>query len=153
MISRKTKYALQALGRLADSPAGQPVLIADLAERERIPRKFLEAILVTLRKGGVLHSRAGRGGGYQLAAPAAEISLARVVRLLDGELVPLPCLGGERPVRCDECDDLDTCGTRLVMADVMNAVNATLEGITLADLVERSRSEAARRRGLVDFSI
>lgn len=153
MISRKTKYALQALGRLAEAPAGEPVLIADLAERERIPRKFLEAILVTLRKGGVLASRAGRGGGYQLAVPPGEITLARVVRLLDGEFAPLPCLAGESPVRCEECDDLGTCGTRLVMADVMAAVSATLEGLTVADLVERSRAEAARRRGLVDFSI
>ena len=153
MISRKVKYALQALGRLADNPVGEPMLIADLAERDRIPRKFLEAILVTLRKGGVLHSRAGRGGGYQLALPAAEITLARIVRLLDGEFAPLPCLDAAHPARCDECDDLDTCGTRLVMADVRQAVTGTLEGITLADLVERSRAAAASRRGRVDFSI
>lgn len=153
MISRKTKYALQALGCLADSPAGETVLIADLAERERIPRKFLEAILVSLRKGGVLQSRVGRGGGYQLAAPANEITLARVVRILDGDFAPLPCLADEHPTRCDECHDFDTCGTRLVMADVRQAVTSTLEGITLADMVERSRAAAARRRGLVDFSI
>lgn len=152
MISRKTKYALQALGRLAESPAGEPVLIADLAERERIPRKFLEAILVSLRKGGILQSRVGRGGGYQLAVPASEITLARVVQILDGDFAPLPCLA-ERPTRCDECDDLETCGTRLVMIEVRRAVTTTLESITLADLVERSRAAAARRRGLVDFSI
>jgi Rrf2 family protein len=153
MISRKTKYALQALGRLAESPAGEPVLIADLAARERIPRKFLEAILVALRKGGVLQSRVGRGGGYLLAAPAGEITLARVVRLLDGEFTPLPCLSDTHPTRCDECDDLETCGTRLVMAEVKQAVSRTLEGLTLADLVERSRAAKARQRNLVDFSI
>ncbi len=101
----------------------------------------------------MLHSRAGRGGGYQLALPAAEITLARIVRLLDGEFAPLPCLDASHPARCDECDDLDTCGTRLVMADVRQAVTGTLEGITLADLVERSRAAAASRRGHVDFSI
>lgn len=153
MISRKTKYALKALGRLAESPAGEPVLIADLAGRDRIPRKYLEAILVTLRKGGVLQSRVGRGGGYQLALPAAEITLARVVGLLEGEFAPLPCLADDEPAGCDECDDLATCGTRLVMADVKRAVTGTLEGLTLADLVERTRSAAARQRGLVDFSI
>lgn len=152
MISRKTKYALQALGRLAESPAGEPVLIADLAERERIPRKFLEAILVTLRKGGVLTSRAGRGGGYQLAAAPAEITLARVVELLEGEFAPLPCLA-DHPVRCGECEDLATCGARLAMIEVKRAVTTTLTGLTLADLIERSRAEAARRSGLVDFSI
>ncbi|MBK8167617.1 MAG: Rrf2 family transcriptional regulator [bacterium] len=153
MISRKTKYALQALGRMAASPAGEPMLIADLAARERIPRKYLETILVTLRKGGVLQSRVGRGGGYQLALPPAEITLARVVRLLEGEFAPLPCLADSEPVCCDECDDLATCGTRLVMADVKRAVTVTLENLTLADLAERSRAAAARQRGLVDFSI
>lgn len=153
MISRKTKYALQALGCLAENANGEPMLIADLAERERIPRKYLEAILVALRKGGVLTSRAGRGGGYQLAAPAGEITLARVVALLDGDLAPLPCLADTNPVRCDECDDLDTCGTRLVMLEVKRTVTATLEGLTLADIVERARDARARRRGTPDFSI
>ncbi len=153
MISRKTKYALQALGCLAEGAAGEPMLIADLAERERIPRKYLEAILVALRKGGVLTSRAGRGGGYQLAAPPAEITLARVITILDGDLAPLPCLAGDAPARCDECGDLDTCGTRLVMAEVMRTLNATLEGLTLADIVARSREARERRRGTPDFSI
>jgi Rrf2 family protein len=153
MISRKTKYALQALGCLADNEAGEPMLIADLAERERIPRKYLEAILVALRKGGVLTSRAGRGGGYQLASPAGEISLARVVAILDGDLAPLPCLADTNPVCCDECDDLETCGTRLVMAEVKRTVTATLEGLTLADIVARARDARARRRATPDFSI
>lgn len=153
MISRKTKYALQALARLADNPAGEPVLIADLAAQERIPRKFLEAILVALRKGGVLQSRVGRGGGYLLAVPPAQITMARVVNILDGELAPLPCLSDTHPTRCDECDDLATCGIRLVMIEVKQAVNAAFEGITLADMVERSGAERSRRRNLVDFSI
>lgn len=153
MISRKTKYALQALARLADNPAGEPVLIADLAAQEHIPRKFLEAILVALRKGGVLQSRVGRGGGYLLALPPAQITMAHVVNLLDGDLAPLPCLSDTHPTRCDECDDLATCGIRLVMGEVKQAVTGALEGITLADMVERSRAERARRRNLVDFSI
>lgn len=153
MISRKTKYALQALGGLARSPAGEPVLIADLAERERIPRKFLEAILVALRKGGVLRSRVGRGGGYLLAAPASEITLARVIRILDGEPGSLPCLHDVHPTRCDDCTELETCGTRLVMADVKQAVAHTLEGISLADLVARTDAARARRRQAPDFSI
>jgi len=153
MISRKTKYALQALGRLADHPAGEPMLIADLAAQDRIPRKFLEAILVALRKGGVLQSRVGRGGGYLLALPPAQITMARVVGILDGDLAPLPCLSDTNPVRCDECDDLESCGIRLVMGEVKQAVTDALEGITLADMVERSRAERSRRRNLVDFSI
>lgn len=153
MISRKTKYALQALGLLAESRPGEPVLIAVLAERENIPRKFLEAILVELRKGGVLQSRVGRGGGYLLAAPAREITIARIIDILDGEPVSLPCLDDQHPVRCDECADLHTCGTRLVMADVKQAVANTLGGLTLADLVERSRAAGVHRRGSSDFSI
>ena len=153
MISRKTKYALQALALLAESRTGEPVLIAELARRENIPRKFLEAILVALRKGGVLQSRVGRGGGYLLAAPAHEITIARVVGILDGEPVSLPCLDDDHPARCDECADLHTCGTRLVMADVKLAVANTLEGITLADLVERTKAARQRRGGAPDFSI
>lgn len=153
MISSKTKYALHALGRLAESPAGEPVLIADLTDGDRIPRKFLEAILVSLRKGGVLRSRVGRGGGYQLAVPAGELTVARILRVLEGEFAALPCLDESRPVRCEECGDPATCAARLVVGEVRRSVALALEGLTLADVLERTRAEAARRRGLVDFSI
>ena len=84
MITKKTKYALKALSYLATRPAGELVLISELAKEESVPRKFLEAILVALRKGGVLKSKIGKGGGYMLALPADKISIGKIVSILEG---------------------------------------------------------------------
>jgi Rrf2 family protein len=153
MISKKTKYALKALGYLAEHSTGDPILIAELAERENIPKKFLEAILVALRKGGVLKSRIGKGGGYLLAVPPQEITVGRVVAILEGEFAPLPCLSDVNPTACEECDDPGSCGIRIVMWDVKRAVSDLMEGVTVADMVERSRAERAKSLKIVDFSI
>jgi Rrf2 family protein len=153
MISKKTKYALKALGYLAEHSTGEPILIAELAEKENIPKKFLEAILVALRKGGILVSRIGKGGGYLLAVPPAEITVSQVVRILEGEFAPLPCLSAAHGTRCEECDDQESCGIRLVMWDVKNAVTGVMDAISVADMVERSRAVRMTSRKIIDFSI
>lgn len=153
MISKKTKYALKALGYLAEHSTGEPILIAELAEKENIPKKFLEAILVALRKGGILVSRIGKGGGYLLAVPPAEITVSQVVRILEGEFAPLPCLSEAHGTRCEECDDQESCGIRLVMWDVKNAVTGVMDAISVADMVERSRAVRMTSRKIIDFSI
>jgi Rrf2 family protein len=153
MISKKTKYALKALGYLAEHSTGEPILIAELAEKENIPKKFLEAILVALRKGGVLTSRIGKGGGYLLAIPPGEITVSRVVRILEGEFAPLPCLSETHVTRCEECDDQESCGIRLVMWDVKNAVTSVMDAVSVADMVERSKAVRMRSRKIIDFSI
>ncbi len=153
MISKKTKYALKALGYLAEHSTGAPILIAELADKENIPKKFLEAILVALRKGGVLKSRIGKGGGYMLAVPPEEITVSRVVLILEGEFAPLPCLSDTNPTRCDECDDQASCGIRLVMRDVKNAVMAVMDGVSVADMVERSKAVRMKNLKIVDYSI
>ena len=153
MISKKTKYALKALGYLAEHSTGEPILIAELAEKENIPKKFLEAILVALRKGGVLKSRIGKGGGYLLAVPPADITVRQVVRILEGEFAPLPCLSETRGTRCEECDDQESCGIRLVMWDVKNAVTEVMDAVSVADMVERSNAVRMRSRKIIDFSI
>ncbi|HEY3489893.1 MAG TPA: Rrf2 family transcriptional regulator [Candidatus Deferrimicrobiaceae bacterium] len=153
MISKKTKYALKALGYLAEHSTGEPILIAELAEKENIPKKFLEAILVALRKGGILVSRIGKGGGYLLAVPPAEIMVSQVVRILEGEFAPLPCLSEAHGTRCEECDDQESCGIRLVMWDVKNAVTGVMDAISVADMVERSRAVRMTSRKIIDFSI
>lgn len=153
MISKKTKYALKALGYLAEHSTGEPILIAELAEKETIPKKFLEAILVALRKGGVLKSRIGKGGGYLLAVPPEEITVGRVVRILEGEFAPLPCLSDTHATRCEECDDQASCGIRLVMWDVKKAVTDLMEGVSVADMVERSKAVRMKSRRILDFSI
>jgi len=153
MISKKTIYAFKALIHLAGTPSGQPVLIADLAKDEKIPKKFLEFILLSLRKGGLLHSRIGKGGGYSLALPANKITLGAVVRILEGDIAPVQCLSTTNYARCEECQDETTCGIKLTMADVNVALTDVLDGLTLADMIERSNNERSKMKNIVDFSI
>lgn len=153
MISKKTKYAFKALIHLAGVPDGQQVLIADLARVENIPKKFLEFILLSLRKGGLLHSKIGKGGGYSLALPPNRITLGAIIRILEGEIAPVQCLGTASYAGCQECDDELTCGIRLTMIDVNNALNAVLDNLTLAEMLERSELERNKLQNVVDFSI
>ena len=153
MISKKTIYAFKALIHLAGTPAGQPVLIADLAKAENIPKKFLEFILLSLRKGGLLLSRIGKGGGYTLAMTSNRIKLGAVVRILEGDIAPVQCLSTTNYARCEECQDEATCGIRLTMADVNIALSEALDGLTLADMIERSEAARNKIRKVVDYSI
>src|ERR1035441_9926817 len=105
MISKKTIYAFKALIHLAGRPSGEPVLISDLARDENIPKKFLEFILLSLRKGGILQSRIGKGGGYYLALTPSKVTLGSVVRILEGDLAPVQCLSETNYARCEECND------------------------------------------------
>lgn len=153
MLSKKTIYAFKALIHLAGVPTGRPVLIADLAREENIPRKFLEFILLSLRKGGILQSRVGKGGGYALALSTNKITIGSVVRILEGDVSPVQCLSTTSYSRCEECQDEATCGIRLAMADVNVALNSALDRLTLADMVERSENERVKRQNVVDFNI
>jgi Rrf2 family protein len=153
MISKKTIYAFKALIHLAGIPAGQPVLIADLARDENIPRKFLEFILLSLRKGGLLQSRVGKGGGYTLALPPNRITVASIVRILEGDIAPVQCLSTTNYARCEECQDEATCGIRLTMADVNALLSTVMDSLTLADMVDRSEAARVRIQNVVDYSI
>lgn len=146
-LSQKSKYALRALQRLAREKGRGPVLIADLASREEIPRKFLELILLELKNQGVLQSKRGKGGGYELRKEPAQITLGEVIRLFDGPLAPLPCASERAFRKCDDCHDIATCATRLVMREVRDAMARILDNTTLADLnnrVDQAISEKAR---------
>jgi Rrf2 family protein len=134
VISKKTKYALKALTRLTLDEGKGPVLIAELAEREGIPKKFLEAILLDLRNHGVLRSKKGKGGGYELAKPAETIMLGSIIRMLEGPLAPLPCVSQTAYKRCEECRNEATCGVRMVMKDVADATAKILDTTSLADM-------------------
>jgi Rrf2 family protein len=153
MISKKTKYALKALGYLAEHSTGEPILISKLAKEENIPKKFLEAILVALRKGGVLKSKIGKGGGYMLALPPAGITIGKVVSILEGGFALVECLNDNVKVECEECGDPACCGIRLVMNDVKRAIDSVLESTTLADMVERSDIARQQKSKIMDFSI
>jgi Rrf2 family protein len=137
MITMKTKYALKALAYLATAPPGAPVLIAEIARKEGIPRKFLELILAELKQHGFVHSRKGRGGGYFLAVTPEKVVIAGVMRVLDGPIAPVPCLSRTAYRRCEGCKDEATCGVRLVLQDLYESSVKILESTTLADLVRR----------------
>jgi len=142
MLTMKTRYALKALGILSERGLRQTTLIAEISEREGIPRKFLEAILRELRQHGLLLAQRGRGGGYRLRKPPEEINLAEVIRALDGPLAPVPCLSKTQYERCAECKSERACGVRLVLKDLHEATANILENTTLADLVRRTHEAA-----------
>jgi len=153
MISKKTKYGLKALVHLAGLQGSQPVLISELARSQNIPKKFLEFILLSLRKGGILQSRIGKGGGYYLGLAPSKVSIGSVVRILEGDLAPIQCLSETNYARCNECLDETTCGIRLVMVDVNNAVAQVFDRLTLADMIERSKMANQEKLHILDYSI
>ncbi len=139
MISKKTKYALKALTTLGEEYGkNQPILISELAAKDRIPKKFLELILLELKKNGILHSKQGKGGGYRLAKPPEQIKLGMIMRILEGPLSPVPCLSRTAYRKCDDCEDENTCSIRMVMKDLHEATISILDGTSLADMIERS---------------
>ena len=152
MLSKKTKYGLLALLALARTYGEGPVLISALAQRERIPKKFLEYILLQFKNSGVLQSRKGKGGGYFLAKPPTEISVGNAIRILEGPLAPVACVSETAYQRCTECDEA-TCGIRLVMKDVRDAMAEILDHTSLQDMLNRSEEEAKKQLGIVDYHI
>ncbi len=123
------------------------MLISQLAEEEVIPKKFLEQILLSLKTLGLVSSKKGKGGGYQLAQPPGEVTLASVIRMMEGPLAPLPCASETRFRKCDECVDVETCGTRLVMREVRDAMAEILERTTLATVIRKVDMAHQKQRG------
>ncbi|HTQ71306.1 MAG TPA: Rrf2 family transcriptional regulator [Acidocella sp.] len=132
MLSQKCKYALQALMVLAKENNDHLLLVSEIAERENLPKKFLEAILLELNRNGLVRSRRGRGGGYALAKPADLITFGQVIRIMDGALAPLACVSVNYYRRCDECRDEQACEIRKVMRRVRDAIANELDGTSLA---------------------
>lgn len=136
-LSKRGEYGLRAMIDLADRMSESEVVqIKDLAKREQIPVKFLEQILLTLKNAGLLQSKMGVGGGYYLARPPEEITLGQIARILDGPLAPIRCVSKMAYQACG-CPDAQTCGLRIVMLDVRNAVANILDNTTLADVTTR----------------
>jgi Rrf2 family protein len=148
-LSKRGEYGLRALIDMASEmppqASGHPMIqIKDIAERQQIPLKFLEQILLTLKNAGILHSKQGVGGGYYFAKPANEIFVGQVIRALDGPLAPIRCTSQTAYEPCD-CPDIQTCGLRLVMLDVRNAITDILDKTTLADVASRVATAKTRR--------
>jgi len=136
MLSKKTQYAFKALIYLAEHSKNGPVLIADISKKKRIPLKFLENILLELRKAGLLESKKGKGGGYYFAVPPKDISLSKVMRLLDGPIALLSCVSLNFYEKCKNCDE-KVCGLNKVMILVRDANLKILDKKTVADIANQ----------------
>jgi Rrf2 family protein len=144
MLSQKARYALHALIVLAEHGAGEPKMIADIAEEARVPRKFLEQILLELKKRGIVRSLRGRAGGYLLGKAPKNITFAEVIRTIDGPLALSPCVSTTAYHRCEDCTDEETCAIRKVLLAARDATAAVLEERTLAGaMASRRRARAA----------
>jgi Rrf2 family protein len=140
MLSKKTKYAINALIKLAKEYEQGPILIRDIAASEKIPKKFLESILNDLKHAGILGSRKGKGGGYFLLQNPEEVNLATVMRLFDGPIALLPCVTYMYYERCEECRDEETCGIRDVFKGVRDETVRKLKQATLAEIIRRENA-------------
>ncbi|WP_183574335.1 RrF2 family transcriptional regulator [Mucilaginibacter sp. X5P1] len=147
MLSKKTKYAIKALivmGKNMDKP---PIQIAQIAEQERIPRKFLESILLDLRNAGYLYSKKGSGGGYALNKNPEDINLAAILRLTDGPIAMVPCASLNFYHKCDECHNEVTCGIRAMFLEIRDASVKILEQTSIADMIAKEAVLSAELLG------
>jgi Rrf2 family protein len=136
-LSKRGEYALRTLINLGiAAEVKRPLVqVSELADYEQLPVKFLEQIMQTLKEAGLIQSQRGKFGGYRLAKPTREITIGRVVRLIDGPLAPIGCVSQTAYEKCT-CPDEAHCGLRMLMLDVRNAIANILDRYTLADVVE-----------------
>ncbi len=135
MLTAKGKYGLKALVHLAAAEPGETAQAADIAARNNIPKKFLDAILGDLRAAGIVFSKKGPGGGYLLARAPSEIEIGAVIRALDGPLAPIACASRTAYRPCRDCADVRTCAVRRTMSTVRDAISDILDRMTLSDMM------------------
>lgn len=140
MLTKKGKYGLKAAVHLARLPPGASTQVADIAETNQIPKKFLDVILGELRNAGFLTSRKGKLGGYRLARAPEDIIVGDMIRALDGPLAPLPCASRNAYEPCEDCN-LSRCEVRLLMVQVRDAIGTVLDTYTLAEMRDLSQDE------------
>lgn len=134
MLSKKTKYGLKALAYIARQEDNSPVQIATISKSENISHKFLESILLSLRKAGFLGSKKGKGGGYYLLKAPSDIIMTDVIRVLEGPIAMLPCVSLNYYEKCDDCPDEDACSVHKLMIQVRDNTLKVLKDNTLANL-------------------
>jgi Rrf2 family protein len=139
MLSKKCKYAIHALVYLAERFQQGPVHIQEIAREQKIPKKFLEAILLELRNAKVLHSKKGKGGGYYLYKKPEDVNLIEIIRLMDGAIAMLPCVSLHYYEACDECLDEKTCGIRDAFLGVRDQTLKILSESTLDKIVKKRK--------------
>ncbi|WP_288955097.1 Rrf2 family transcriptional regulator [uncultured Polaribacter sp.] len=134
MLSKKTKYGIKALTFLAKQESKTPVQIATISKSENISLKFLESILLTLRKNGLLGSKKGKGGGYYLLKDPSQILMTSIYRILEGPISMVPCVSLNFYEKCEDCPDENTCAVHKLMIQVRDNTLQIFRNTTLADL-------------------
>lgn len=134
MLSKKSQYAFKALAYLTEKYQQGPVLISEIATKKKVPLKFLENILLELKRAEILESKKGKGGGYFLKQDPSKVKVAAIVRIVNGPIAMLPCVSLNFYKRCDNCDET-SCGLHDIMTAVRDASLAVLENKTLTDLL------------------
>jgi len=137
VLSKKAKYAINALVYIAKNKEEQPISVSRISEEQHIPLKFLESILTELKNARILNSKKGKYGGYSLNKTPEEIHMAKIMRLFDGAIGLLPCVTYEYYERCEECIDEETCGIRQVAMEIRNETVNRLKAATLSDIIKR----------------
>ena len=137
MLSKKSQYALKALSYLVEKQNEGPILISEIAEKKKIPLKFLENILLELKKAKILDSKKGKGGGYFFSKNPQDISLARIIRLVNGPIALLPCVSLNFYEKCTNCTE-DHCSLHDVLIEVRDATLAILEKKSLLELKDKA---------------
>ncbi len=140
MLTKKGKYGLKALVHLSKMQPGELAFVGDIAAKNNIPKKFLDAILGELRNAGFVQSRKGKEGGYRLARLPSEIKIGHVVRVLDGPLAPIPCASRSQYQRCEDCDEA-TCQVRHIMLEVRQAIADLLDNRSLAAMRDAANDD------------
>lgn len=135
MLSMKTKYGIKALTYIARQKDLKIVQIATIAKEENIPHKFLESILLSMRKAGFLGSKKGKDGGYYLLKNPEDILMTDVFRVLEGPIAMLPCVSLNFYERCEDCPDENKCSVHKLMIQLRDSTLNVLKNNTLADLV------------------
>ncbi|HVY99443.1 MAG TPA: Rrf2 family transcriptional regulator [Dongiaceae bacterium] len=148
MLSQKAKYAMRALLYLARAEPEVPVFISEIADQQSVPKKFLELILLDLKRHGLVHSQRGKKGGYLLARPPSQIFFGQVIRIIDGPLAQLPCASRTAYRRCDDCQDEKTCEIRKVLLQVRDSTARILDNTSLSDVMTGRTAELVAGAGI-----
>ena len=135
MISQRARYAFKAMVALARAKPGEGLQIRQLCEQEKLPRKFIEQILLTLKAAGYITSRRGRDGGYEMLKDPEKIFIGPLLRTVDGPIAPLPCLSRTAYKRCDDCRDEAYCELRIAFDKAYSLYLTALEQTTLAEVM------------------
>jgi Rrf2 family protein len=152
-ISKRTQYGLKAVLNLASHYGEGPVLISSVSESEGIPSRFLELILLQLKNRGLLQSKKGKGGGYELSRPPSTVTIGSLIRIMEGPLAPLPCASETAFKPCVECPDIEGCGIRIVMRQVRDAMAGVLDRTTLADLLRQMGNARQKKPPVLMYHI